>query len=409
VAVALMIFARRVRGLEGVVRWWWGWCVFSCVVLGPLGELAVRAESAGGSGSGSWGFAVMADPRPSRARYPASDRKRGSHSGFRDDLVELKRLVDSPSSDWPAPAFLVICGDIDEVGYCDSEIRAVMGEGFCWVPVLGNHDLESREGFKAILAEMMAGRVGPQGLRVTLGPKGTRYWQYMLSYRNGLLVITNAYWDGSDAEGAEIGHAPRQVETEKLRDGTTTQRVKYACDGWIAPGNLSWHDRVLSGSKVRHKFVFCHEPCWPFHRHEEDSLSDHPASRDRFWALLGRTGVRAFFCGHSHWYSTYRWPGNKGTDRWQGYVSSIIRGPVGVWQIDAGAARGALVTNRYDRVIVQVRVDSADVRVRTQISRRFAGLGSGRWEVPRNGTNVKGRPAMFDWSLLGNGSSVSTR
>jgi hypothetical protein len=61
-----------------------------------------------------------------------------------------------------------------------------------------------------------------------------------------------------------------------------------------------------------------------------DSLNqfNHVANRDRFWDLLVAEGVTAYICGHTHNYSAVRIDEN-----------GVIGGD-GVWQIDAGHARG---------------------------------------------------------------------
>jgi len=56
-------------------------------------------------------------------------------------------------------------------------------------------------------------------------------------------------------------------------------------------------------------------------RHLGDSLDQYPATRDRFWSLLHDEGVLAYFCSHTHNYSAVNVDG--------------------VWQVDAGHARGA--------------------------------------------------------------------
>jgi hypothetical protein len=49
-------------------------------------------------------------------------------------------------------------------------------------------------------------------------------------------------------------------------------------------------------------------------------LNQYPENRDRFWNLLVDFGVKAYICGHTHNYSSADFNG--------------------VWQIDAGHARG---------------------------------------------------------------------
>ena len=74
-------------------------------------------------------------------------------------------------------------------------------------------------------------------------------------------------------------------------------------------------------------FVVGHEPAFPQpddesgrERHMNDSLNNHAANRDRFWQCLKDFDVTAYICGHTHNYS-----------------AAVIDG---MWQIDAGHARG---------------------------------------------------------------------
>lgn len=64
--------------------------------------------------------------------------------------------------------------------------------------------------------------------------------------------------------------------------------------------NLSWLDKQLSESKSQHKFVFGHEAAFKvFHA---DCLDDYVDSRDLFWESMTNNGVKAYFCGHDHFY-----------------------------------------------------------------------------------------------------------
>jgi PKD repeat protein len=75
-------------------------------------------------------------------------------------------------------------------------------------------------------------------------------------------------------------------------------------------------------------------------RHLGDSLDQYPANRDRFWSLLQNEGVLAYFCGHTHNYSAVNVDG--------------------VWQVDAGHARGAGDTGAPSTFVV-VHVDGGTV------------------------------------------------
>lgn len=66
-----------------------------------------------------------------------------------------------------------------------------------------------------------------------------------------------------------------------------------------------WLEGVLANAKQRHKFVFLHHPLYTEPRkgkHAGDSLDKYPKERDRLEALFVKTGVRAVFAGHEHFY-----------------------------------------------------------------------------------------------------------
>ncbi len=50
-------------------------------------------------------------------------------------------------------------------------------------------------------------------------------------------------------------------------------------------------------------FAFGHEPAYPEHNHENDSLNQFPSDRDALWSMFDNNSVEAYFCGHTHWYS----------------------------------------------------------------------------------------------------------
>jgi hypothetical protein len=98
--------------------------------------------------------------------------------------------------------------------------------------------------------------------------------------------------------------------------------------GEVNSALLSLLESDLSKNTKPVVFVVRHEPAFPQPdaapphrlRHEEDSLDAFPANRDAFWDTLVAYGVIAHFCGHTHNYNIVRMDG--------------------VWQIDAGHARG---------------------------------------------------------------------
>lgn len=113
----------------------------------------------------------------------------------------------------------------------------------------------------------------------------------------------------------------------------------------------NWLVADLSATDKTHTFVFGHEPAYPQPdadngrlRHLGDSLNAHPVNRDRFWTLLMDKRVVAYVCGHTHNYSA----ANVG----------------GVWQLDAGHARGVGDTDARSTFIL-IHVDGGVVTFET--------------------------------------------
>lgn len=79
-----------------------------------------------------------------------------------------------------------------------------------------------------------------------------------------------------------------------------------ALDQYIKPHQVhqDWLDEQLALAEVPHIFVYGHEPA--FMANHEDCLDDFPQKRDIFWSSLKDAGVRAYFCGHDHFYDHAR-------------------------------------------------------------------------------------------------------
>jgi len=68
--------------------------------------------------------------------------------------------------------------------------------------------------------------------------------------------------------------------------------------------NQTWLDGQLAANTRPHVFVFGHEAAFKvFHT---DCLDDSVTERDAFWKSLSAAGVRAYFCGHDHFFDTAR-------------------------------------------------------------------------------------------------------
>jgi len=158
---------------------------------------------------------------------------------------------------------------------------------------------------------------------VNPGPPGCPETTYSFDYQNAHFVVLNEYCDAG-GDTATSGDVPDHL--------------------------YNWLAADLSATDKTHIFVFGHEPAYPQPdadngriRHLGDSLDQYPAHRDRFWNLLRDERVVAYICGHTHNYSAAQIDG--------------------VWQLDAGHARGRGDTGARSTFIL-VDVDPSGVTFR---------------------------------------------
>jgi hypothetical protein len=214
---------------------------------------------------------------------------------------------------------MVSPGDIDPTTDVMWTITQTMGITYTWYPVVGNHELpgSGTEPYSgANMDWLRAYDYGP----VNPGPSGCPETTYSFDHGNSHFVMLNEYCDtGGD---------------------TIT-------DGDIPDHLYNWLVNDLNNTDKTHVFVFGHEPAYPQpdadngrERHMADSLNLYPTNRDRFWSLLESKGVTAYICGHTHNYSAVKIDG--------------------VWQLDAGHARGIGDTGARSTFLF-VRVDGPAV------------------------------------------------
>jgi hypothetical protein len=220
-------------------------------------------------------------------------------------------------------AFMVSPGDIDPTSNVHWTITSTLGATYTWYPVVGNHELPDGGNEPYSGANMDWLRSYDYGT-VNPGPSSCPETTYSFDYQNVHFVMLNEYCDtGGDT----------------VRDGDVPDHL------------YDWLVADLSATDKTHVFVFGHEPAYPQPdadngrtRHMGDSLDQYPANRDRFWNLLRDERVVAYVCGHTHNYSAVEIDG--------------------VWQLDAGHARGQGDTGARSTFIV-INVGNSGITFKT--------------------------------------------
>ncbi|MBM3887770.1 MAG: hypothetical protein FJ279_04755 [Planctomycetes bacterium] len=214
--------------------------------------------------------------------------------------------------------FLVAVGDISPARELDRMIRAAMGDGYPWYFVVGNHDVKEKHlSWLKSRAETLPGVV-------RRGPRNSEETTYSFDHKGVHFVVINQYYSGLS-------------DDEDWSD--------------ICPSLYDWLEQDLAGNSGKRIFVFGHEPVASIPdadnglvTHEETNLSRHEKNAYRFWRLLRDKGVTAYVCGHT---DTFSWAKFNG-----------------VWQINAGHARGPLQDDTSSTFLrFLVRDDACSVQV----------------------------------------------
>jgi len=253
-------------------------------------------------------FAVTADMR--------------SYSGPGYDSSQYFRGAGEAIASRGRGAFMVSPGDIDPPNDVLWTITSTLGATYTWYPVVGNHELPGagQESYPGSNMDWL--RSYDYGA-VNRGPAGCPETTYSFDYQNAHFVVLNEYCDTS-GDTATSGNVPDHL--------------------------YNWLVSDLNATDKTHIFVFGHEPAYPQPdadngrvRHLGDSLDQYPTNRDRFWNLLRDKRVVAYISGHTHNYSAVQIDG--------------------VWQLDAGHARGMGDTGARSTFIL-VDVDASGVTFR---------------------------------------------
>ncbi|UCE20373.1 MAG: metallophosphoesterase [Gemmatimonadota bacterium] len=271
----------------------------------------------------------------------ADNRSYGTE--FRLLLHELDEMRVNPEPMIPYPRFLVACGDFDPVApnmavYSDTLTYPNLPPFY---PVVGNHEFETPSDMSYILDSMI-----PNLENIAQhGAQGT----YSFDYGNVHCVVLDQYASTADGEVDEYTRA--------------------------------WLQTDLNATEADHVFVFGHEPAFPRYRHIGDSLDQFRVSRDAFWNMLVMDPrVRAYFCGHTHYYSRMR-VYDPATVGQTGFPDQ----DGGLYQVDCGAAGHSLSDGRLTLVYVHIDGDTVRFRVVTSPREEVEWEVTDEWTLPNVG------------------------
>ena len=257
--------------------------VVLCATLVACKSAAPTATDRHASAPDAFSFVATCDMRSYVGPAPAGQR-------YFDGVCAAIQAVG-------AGAFMISPGDCDPPGPVRATVDRYLGTNYVWYPVMGNHELGNKTNLLWLRDWARAGI--PHLTR--RGPPGAEDTTFSFEFGNSHFIALNAYYDGqSDA-----------VRSDNIPDAT-----------------FNWLEQDLAATRKPLIWVVGHIPIQSLPdmdtgrlRHAGESLSKDPARLERFVELLRRYRVRAYLCGHTH-------------------CCSVAR-VKGVWQADAGHARGA--------------------------------------------------------------------
>lgn len=166
---------------------------------------------------------------------------------------------------------VVVCGDIVEGGLRTTSTQ-MLSELQMWMSIFkpiydkeievytmrGNHENDVVNNLDAWNSVFIGAKEMPQN-----GPSGELNLTYSFEHKNAKFIILDNY--------------------------VNIHRV-----------NQTWLDQQLSANEQPHVFVFGHEAAFKvFH---SDCLDNYPTERNTFWQSIENAGVKAYFCGHDHFF-----------------------------------------------------------------------------------------------------------
>ena len=247
-----------------------------------------------------------------------NDMRFGDNAPMKENLRDAMGCIARKHGDTD---FMISPGDNTPEKEIHQIIQDSLGCDFSWYPMVGNHEADT-DSDKVYLKECVGALTGI----VNSGPVHAESTMYSFDREEVHFACINVYYDGVD-----------EFSSWK------TNGVSDACYEWLKNDlETTEKEAILVFGHVP-AFVLCDEDTKMEYQMDSDlGLSGgNPENRDRFWALLKRHKVIAYFCGHQHSYYS------KDFD--------------GVYQYNAGAiSDNSASYDTYIRVVVDERTISIE-------------------------------------------------
>ena len=185
--------------------------------------------------------------------------------------------------------FMISPGDNTPVQEIHQIIKDSLGNNFSWYPSVGNHEGDT-DSDRVYLKECIGSLRGI----ANSGPVHAESTMYSFNIEEVHFVCLNVYYDGVN-----------EFSSWK------TNGVSDACHEWLANDlETTEKEAILVFGHVP-AFVLCDEDTKMEYQMDSDlGLSGgNPENRDRFWTLLKKHNVIAYFCGHQHSYYSENYNG----------------------------------------------------------------------------------------------------
>jgi hypothetical protein len=186
-----------------------------------------------------------------------------------------------------------------QYGFWRGMVAPLMEAGTYVVPVVGNHEVQSKPlGKRAQVENENAWRANMGDLIIDTG----RFKAIVGTDATNVNVQDNAGYDGLSTDQRQLSYSFDVGDSHFAVVNTDpVGKDNVAPSGWLA-ADLG----AAAGRGAKHFFVFGHKPAYTYYFGTNtppnpgvSGLDKVPASRDAFWNVIEQYGA-TYFCGHEH-------------------------------------------------------------------------------------------------------------